>query len=67
MTTDPDIRDMVREIDTEGRHRCNAWESEFIDSMLEWKGEFTARQEAVIRKLYDKAIRSKGQPPNWRR
>ncbi len=51
-------RQKVEEIAEVSQQICNRWESNFIQDMMDWEGEYTEGQQAVIDKLYDRACRS---------
>ena len=52
------LRQKVEEIDEVKEQICSDWEQSFIESMMEWEGEYTEKQASVINKLYTRACNS---------
>lgn len=53
-----DHREMVEEIEPVMDEICTEWECDFIGDMLDWDGDFTEKQQAVIERIYKKACDS---------
>lgn len=51
-------KEKVEEITEIVEKICSEWEMEFLESMEEWKGEYTEKQKAVIDRLYQRACES---------
>ena len=49
--------DRVRELITEYGHVLTQWEDEFLDSLDQWGGEFTAAQIETLDGIYARATR----------
>ena len=54
----PDHRTMLTEIAEVYEEVCSEWEINFVDSLLDWDGDFTEKQKAVLEKIYDKVCES---------
>ena len=52
-SAEPDLHKKVAEIaEVVGEVRFSNWEEAFLESMMEWKGDFTDKQTEVINRLY---------------
>jgi hypothetical protein len=49
---------MLTEIAEVYEEVCSEWEINFVDSLLDWDGDFTEKQKAVLEKIYDKVCES---------
>ncbi len=54
----PDDQTKLREIAEISEKICTPWEQDFIESLLEWEGDFTDKQRDVLSRIYEKACRS---------
>lgn len=55
---DPDYRKMVSEIAEVAADLLSAWECTFIESMQEWRGDYTDKQKDIIDRLYERVCDS---------
>ena len=51
-------RQMVDEIDEVAWDVCSEWEVNFIESVQQWQGDYSPKQEEVIRRIYKKVCAS---------
>jgi hypothetical protein len=56
--TEPTLQEKVKQIAEVIEEIGTEWECNFIESMQEWRGEYTDSQEAIIEKLWEKACES---------
>lgn len=54
----PNNREMISEIMEVYGDVCTEWEIEFIDSLNDWDGKFTEKQQAVLERIYKKVCDS---------
>ena len=49
-----DLRKMVKELLADESDRLTPWECDFLDSMHKWTGDYTAKQAAIIERIWNK-------------